>query len=173
MTPELARAHRLISKHLKQIERAFSCPMAVMFIAVKPDNPDSSLLLTNAEKGSEMQVLNVASALIHKDAKDKPADQPLRVDLDEDRVVISMGVNTLKCCADHAPQFYDDELGRQTVLVTDAHAFAHEVVRMLGSEDEVGSSLVIEMFDQAMDRAVDDGCDGVEYRGRGDDGEAA
>lgn len=46
--------------------------------------------------------------------------------------------------------------------VTDAHAFAAELVLALNHEDEDGSTVVHKMFDAAMDEAIDQGAEGVE-----------
>jgi hypothetical protein len=46
--------------------------------------------------------------------------------------------------------------------ITDPDAFAKELVRELNREDEIGTTLIHNMFDEAMYEAIDQGAPGVE-----------
>jgi hypothetical protein len=46
--------------------------------------------------------------------------------------------------------------------VTDALVFAEELVRELNREDEIGTTLIHKMLDEAMYNAIDEGAEGVE-----------
>jgi hypothetical protein len=57
------------------------------------------------------------------------------------------------------------ELGTITggVKVVNAKVFAKDLVRALNDEDEIGNSIVKEMFDTGFECAFNDGAQGVEY----------
>lgn len=87
------------------------------------------------------------------------AEQILRVDLDVDRIVISIGVETLKVAAEHMPKLCD---ALATLRVTDRAVFARSVLEALKDEQEDGTTLVHEAIDKAFEYVVDQGLDGCE-----------
>jgi hypothetical protein len=74
-------------------------------------------------------------------------DQPLREEIDNGRLVISIGVDTLA--------FADKE--RTGYRVINPTLFAEDVVRALTVEEEDGATLVTKLLDDAMQAACDDG----------------
>ena len=46
--------------------------------------------------------------------------------------------------------------------ITDAKLFAADIVRALNDEDEEGTTPLMEVFDQAMEKAICDGAEGIE-----------
>jgi hypothetical protein len=96
--------------------------------------------------------------------------QPLRVDVEGGRLIISIGVETLAFSVEHAPgpplTVYDAET-RDFVhtQVNDPDAFASEVRGALLAEEEDGSTLLDRMLDEAAADAVGDGCEGVDHGG--------
>ncbi len=81
----------------------------------------------------------------------------------EGRVVISLGLDTLKWCIEHHPdlEFYDAEhrtLHRPDVI--DAKVFAEDLVRVLRREDDAGNTLTNRFLDEAIFAAVEDGAGG-------------
>ena len=93
-------------------------------------------------------------------------DQPLSVEVEGNRLVISIGIATLAFAVEHAvgPPLtnYDyDTNDYVRTKVTDARVFANEVCGALLAEEEDGSTLLDRMLDQAAANAIGDGCDGV------------
>lgn len=85
-------------------------------------------------------------------------DQQLTVELVDDRLVISIGVDTLMIAAQGADAWDDDRL-----RITDPAAFADEIVRGLEDEEEDGTTRVHLAIDSAIEWALEQGCEGVAY----------
>jgi len=96
--------------------------------------------------------------------------QPLRVDLEGGRLIISIGVETLAFAVENAPgpplTRYDEET-RDFVhtQVTDPDAFASEVRGALLAEEEDGATLLDRMLDEAAADAIGEGSEGVDHGG--------
>lgn len=90
-------------------------------------------------------------------------DQPLQVQIIDDRLVISIGIETLCYSAENCPRFYDGETDKYTLKVTDMAVFAQDVARELNREKEDGETPVCVLLDQAIEDAVGDGSKGVAY----------
>lgn len=82
---------------------------------------------------------------------------PLRAAVDNGRLVIEIGVDTLKFCAENWPA--------PPVVVLDKEQFAFDVCRALNDESETVETLVTRMLDSAMEKAIDDGSVAVEVIG--------
>jgi len=80
----------------------------------------------------------------------------IKVSLNEGRIIISLDIKTLAFCANEHPLFFVDP-----VKVTDAQVFAEEIVRVLKEEQEDGSTILTNLFDDAIVMAVEDGCEGI------------
>jgi hypothetical protein len=78
-------------------------------------------------------------------------DQPLKFAIEDGRLIISIGVNTLA--------FADEE--RTCYLVTDADGFARDVLIELQNEKEDGSTAITDALDKAMTEAVESGSNHV------------
>jgi hypothetical protein len=85
-----------------------------------------------------------------------PHDDPLVVEVIGGRLVISIGVRTLafSLTADGGPIVHPTR-------ITDPLAFAREMVPELSREDEEGMTPVNVLLDQAAERAIENGADGV------------
>lgn len=91
------------------------------------------------------------------------SEAPLRVAVEDGRLVIEIGLDTLKFCAENHPAFWDGESDdtKPNIPVNDAVVFGREVCRAMNDEGEDGSTLVTRMVDAAIERAVEGGCEGV------------
>lgn len=91
-------------------------------------------------------------------------DQPLRCTIEDEKLIISIGIDTLAFCAREHPDFWNGEDDNTpNINVTDSAIFAREVQREMEKEAENGSTLVSRMMDKAISGAYEDGCEGVEY----------
>ena len=86
---------------------------------------------------------------------------PLRAAVGGGRLVIEIGIDTLKFCAENWPA--------PPVRVLDMEQFAFDVCRALNDESETGETLVTRMLDDAMEKAINDGAISVEEIGGGDE----
>lgn len=95
------------------------------------------------------------------------ADAPLRAALEGDQIVIRLGIDTNAFATAHSPHFYDYEQHGANegpyLKIDDKRAFANEVVRALRHEEEDGSGPLTKLFDEAAERALDDGAEGVDF----------
>jgi len=93
-------------------------------------------------------------------------DAPLRVTVESNRLIISIGIGTLARSFDASDwnnQFSDQtNQFKRGFSVTDPFKFASEVARALENEDEVGATLVTDLLDQACQSAVENGALGVD-----------
>lgn len=96
-------------------------------------------------------------------------DQPLRCGIEGDELVIRIGIDTLAFGCSHSPKFYEYEkhrdkpIGDPFLKITDNRLFATDVVRALQHEEEDGSGPLSDLLDEAAQRAIDDGAEGVDY----------
>lgn len=89
-------------------------------------------------------------------------DQQLKVEVVDDRLVISIGIGLLA----FAVQASSDASGwPEDWYVSDPAAFAAEVARQLENEEEDGTTPVHRMLDAAALEALEQGADGVEEGG--------
>lgn len=79
-------------------------------------------------------------------------------------LTIRIGVGTLAHAAAHHPEFWDGESGldKPNIPVTDKLIFARAVLMELQDEEEDGTTMLHRLFDEAMKRAVENGCEGVD-----------
>jgi len=92
-------------------------------------------------------------------------EMPLRCDVVDGAIDISIGVGVLCFAADNHPDFWDGESGPEVpnIKITNAQDFAREVMFAINAESEDGSTLLTRMLDEAIAKAVESGCDGVDY----------
>jgi hypothetical protein len=86
---------------------------------------------------------------------------PLKCQITQPRLEISIGVQATAFAAENHPVFYDGD-GNNTLRVVDAEMFLKEVVREINYEDEAGNTLLTHMLDAAILRAVENGSEGAE-----------
>lgn len=80
-------------------------------------------------------------------------DQPLQCEVVGDRLVISMGVDTLA---------FADQV-RTGISVTSPTGFAKDVAYEIMREDEVGATLLTDLLDEAMQEAANQGSAHVDH----------
>lgn len=86
------------------------------------------------------------------------------------RLVIDIGIETLAFATKESPTLYqrygyDEEKGEERkdfVTINDPDVWAKEVLRQIVAESEDGSSLMTKLFDDAVERAIDDGAEGID-----------
>lgn len=104
------------------------------------------------------------------DLKSKtPAGLPLTVGVEDNQLVIRIGVDTLALCFEigDGNQPYDEKSGdfRRSWKVTDPHKFAKGVGIGLQVGEEDGSTPLTKILDEACTRAIEDAM-GVDKDGR-------
>lgn len=94
------------------------------------------------------------------------ADAPLAINVEDGKLVISIGISTLTFAFETSEQNnpFNDTLNdfETTYRVTNELQFANEVRRALCDEQEDGSTILTDLLDKAYWNAIDDGCEGVE-----------
>ncbi len=90
----------------------------------------------------------------------------MKVALERGAIVIRLPVAALAKAVEATPDerlvHYDEETGCYVPpRVTNPQTFADEVLRVLNDEQEDGTTVVHEMFDAAIFRAIEDGALGV------------
>lgn len=92
-------------------------------------------------------------------------DQHVEVAIDDGRLVVSIGIETLAVAVQYMPQLgeaFDEVEGRVIENeVTDADKLAAAIVEALEDEEEDGTTLVHRMIDKAALRAIENGADGI------------
>jgi len=95
-------------------------------------------------------------------------DQPLTVEIVDGELRISIGVSRLKFACEHCPDEnigltkYDEDLDDYlSYEVTDERAFADGVKLALQGEAEDGTTMVHQLLDKAMVKAIEDGAMGI------------
>jgi len=81
--------------------------------------------------------------------KIKPEDQPLRIAVTNSRLIISVGISRLEG-NDHHPTIPE-------LKIDDLQQWGEDVAMELQRDDEQGASLLTDMFDKAMQNAIDMG----------------
>ena len=96
-------------------------------------------------------------------------NKTLEVKLENDVITISIGIDTLAYAAKHAPTglFYNKMFNPEGTIkrIVDKKEFAEDVVRELQVEEEDGTTMVHEMFDRAINQAIENGTCSCEYKG--------
>lgn len=86
------------------------------------------------------------------------------------RLIVEIGIDTLAFATKESPTLYqrygyDKEKGEERkdfVTINDPDVWAKEVLRQIEAEAEDGSSLMTKLFDDAIERAIDDGAEGID-----------
>jgi len=90
----------------------------------------------------------------------KNKDKPLTVEVKDNKLIISIGIDTLAFVAERCPHFYNyDKHNNEEkyVTVVDNNELAHDVVRALTDEEEDGSTILHRLIDDAIEDAYEDG----------------
>lgn len=91
----------------------------------------------------------------------KTTDTPLRVVIKNNKLIIEIGLDTLKYAAEHCPRFYEYdkhiESGPPYCEVIDKMELAHDMVRALLYEKEDGSTPISDLIDECFVAAWGDG----------------
>lgn len=97
-------------------------------------------------------------------------DVPLRCELVNGAIEFVIGAKVLAHATNICPALYDAENDRGRYSVTDPAAFAADVLREINHEKEDGSTILTDLLDKAVERAIEQGAEGVEERSGGPDG---
>ncbi len=96
--------------------------------------------------------------------------QILEVKLERDVLTISVGINTLGIAIEAAPFMtegeivFDEKTGNQLLpKVVNCQELAESVLEALKFEDEIGTTMVHKLFDQAAENALEDNFCGIEF----------
>lgn len=87
-------------------------------------------------------------------------EKELKIVVEDDQIKITIGVSTMANAAQYGPylqQFEEDE------YIIDADVLAKSVIGRLQVEDEIGTTLVHDMFDGAIEGVVENGEHGIEF----------
>lgn len=95
------------------------------------------------------------------------ASKPLSVDLTDDVLTISIGIDTMATAILAGPYF--EREGLSGSKVTDQRAFAEAVKLELEQEDEEGTNFIHQMFDTAASAAIENGAEGIVLEGEDND----
>lgn len=98
----------------------------------------------------------------------KRRDYGLDVKIEREKIVISIGVGVLGHVIKFGPTFqrFNEKTEEfEAPVVTNADAFAKEVLLQLLAEEEDGTTLVHKMFDKACEEALEQGGEGIDYPG--------
>jgi hypothetical protein len=92
-------------------------------------------------------------------------NRPLQASIQDDQLVISIGIETLAYCAAHQPNIIEDsgEYNWPYIKIDDVSRFARDVVCGLLHEEEDGSTVISRCIDEACLSAVEDGSEAVDY----------
>jgi hypothetical protein len=104
------------------------------------------------------------------DRPDERGDgEPLAVKIVDGKLVIEIGVDTLRFCAEMQACRFDDALNGYVypLKVTDRNEYARDVVRALNDEREDGSTILTDLLDKAFMSAWEDGSTGCAEEGYG------
>lgn len=93
----------------------------------------------------------------------KDDEMPLRCRAAGGRIEMGVGMDVLAFAAENHPDFWDGETDGPNIKITDMQEFARAVAEAVNKEAEDGSTLLTRMLDEAIVRAVEDGCDGVDH----------
>lgn len=86
--------------------------------------------------------------------------QPLTVEVEDDRLVISIGIDALATAVTGA-DFWDED----TMRIRDRDELARDIVRELEDEQDDGTTPVHLMIDAAAEAAVDNGSTAISVAG--------
>jgi hypothetical protein len=85
----------------------------------------------------------------------------INIEIVDGRLIVSASVGTMiqafKYCSNYMTQFDEQE------YTIDGPEFVQEIMGELLVEDEDGTTLIHKMFDKAAERAIENGCKGVEF----------
>jgi len=92
-------------------------------------------------------------------------EMPLRCEIKDGAIDMGVGLNVLAFAAWNHPGFWDGESGTDVpnIKVIDLDRFAKEVMVEINREREDGSTLLTDMLDKAIEQAVGNGSEAVDY----------
>lgn len=95
----------------------------------------------------------------------KDRDKPLTITIEQEQLVIRIGISTLAFAFDHSEENnpWNDEKNDfvRSFKVTNKKEFANDVLITLREEKEDGSTLLTDLLDKACNTAVENGSRGV------------
>lgn len=115
------------------------------------------------------------AARFHGETENDINGIPLRCNAVGDDIDMGIGMSVLRSAAEQHPEFWDgarampssevcvSDFSVPNIKITDVQEFANAVVTAINEEDEYGSTLLTRMIDEAIAKAVESGCGGVEH----------
>lgn len=88
---------------------------------------------------------------------------PLRVRVVDRVLTIEIGIDTLKRAAERHEEFWQPQTDKCALVVSDAEEFAKDVRNALQAEEEDGSTPVSRLLDEAIQEAVEQGSEGIDW----------
>ena len=92
-----------------------------------------------------------------------PRDTPLQVNIENDQLVIRIGIDVLADATQRHSEWMDDD-DNSLLTVTDNGVFARSVAAALRHEEEDGTTPIDVMLDDAITYVVEQGEEGVDLR---------
>lgn len=101
---------------------------------------------------------SIHQTFLQPNQKRMKEDSPLKVEVLDGQLVVSIGVETLRFSRNQAEKDHSDKRGVGTgYLVTDPYGFARDVVLELVKEREDGSTILTDVLDRATLDAIENG----------------
>jgi hypothetical protein len=94
-------------------------------------------------------------------------DAALEVKIENEKLIISIGISTLANAAISGPYFTEvvnDHDGDEDCIKIDASVFAQSILAALNNEEEDGTTLIDKMLDSAAEWVFEQGYEGIEIR---------
>lgn len=89
-------------------------------------------------------------------------EQPLTVEVNDGRLVISIGVDVLAFAVTYCSRFYDGLGDQYKARIIDNDQWAQDVARELTREQEDGTNPLHILLDNAFEKAAEDGSAAIE-----------
>lgn len=94
--------------------------------------------------------------------KENEMNDEMKVEVIDNVLTISIGMDTLACAFEHGEYNWDAEKEEPRYQITHPEKFIEDVKYELLEEDHDGTTLVHLMFDKAMENAVEQGTEGID-----------
>lgn len=92
-------------------------------------------------------------------------DMPLKCEIRDGAIDMAIGRNVLVFAAENHPYFYDPDANPDgpNIKVIDSARFTKDVIIEINREGEDGSTLLTDLLDEAIKRAVESGSEGIDH----------
>lgn len=94
----------------------------------------------------------------------KDCNAPLTTKFVNGALVMTVGIGTIKWCAENHPEFWNGDTDKYALKINDPEKFAKAVeLEFNDRELEDGSTVLTRTLDKCIVDAVGDGCDGYDF----------